>query len=187
MAAIEVRGDHSRRLPGKGLVQRPGRHVERLRVHVDVERSCSDFQTGRRGVETGIADDAHLGVARHLECAQRNGQRLGAVGDADAMRAADVRRELRLECRVLLSVDEPAGIQHRRDRGLDGGPILVDGATEVVDGDGRIDHGGGRQLYRRPSAASSTGRGMRKALPNSRSLVCTSLRCARYAVERRLR
>ena len=78
----------------------------------------------RRSARRCCACGDHLVAGPDAERAQRQLDRVGAIGDADGVRRADRRGELALERRALAAEQEPAAVEHagrsrrraRRDR-----------------------------------------------------------------------
>ena len=70
-----------------------------------------------------MRDRRHLVAGADAERAQRDLQRIGAVGDADAVADADELRELLLEVLHLRSENVPAARQHLGDGGIDLGLV----------------------------------------------------------------
>ncbi len=83
-----------------------------LVVHVDRDGHATGAHDGLGRGDEGVGGQRDPVALLDARRAQRELQRVGAVGDADAVRAARVRGELRLEGRAVRTTDERGGRQH---------------------------------------------------------------------------
>ena len=89
-------------------------------------------------IEAGVCGGDQL-VARALtEGPEPKLESVGAGGDSDAVRHAEVRRELGLEAIVLLAEDEPPTLEDARDGAVE----LLSGSTYSASGIGDRDQHG---------------------------------------------
>ena len=166
-AAVEMRHDDD----GHGVVQHrlDAGPVERERraVDVGVAHAAAGPPRGGGGVHAGVGGGHDDRVAVRSQRPDRELQRVGAIGDADAFRRAGERRELALERLVLGAVDVPAELEHPLHRSAQLRALLPAGARQVVHRhdahEGMSDgHWINRRSARRRPAGSASGLRRRK-------------------------
>ena len=174
--AEQVDGDH--RLgagPEHGL---HGLGGEAVRVGVDVaEHGCGAGRGDRldRGVERERGND-HLVAGPHAHRPQRDRDRVGAVGHADGVPAAAVRRELLLERLHLGAEDEAPRVQHPRDG-------LAQLVAERRQRRGGVEQGDARHRRSRQERPSSSRSACVISRISSSKLVCAFQPRSRSALE----
>jgi hypothetical protein len=133
--AVEVnRHDRAGARPD-GSVELVGVERPRVRVHVHEHRPGTGALDAGDGRNAGVGRGEHLVARPHPHRLERQRDRVGARGDADGVPRSAVRRELALEALDCLAADEPAALEHARDRLLDLVPLRGQSASEVEERD----------------------------------------------------
>ena len=169
--AVEMHHDHrgDRRQARRRMAQHGfqlGR-VEREEywIYIDQHRRRAGHLDRRDRRDRGVGNSRHRHAGANSETAQRQGERVGAVGASDRRTGAEKGSELGLEGASLAAEDVPAGIQRaghcRVDLGLQ---CAVAGAGIGLRDDG---HGNALQIVdSRPRYQSSD-----RAMPSSRPIL----------------
>ena len=118
---VEVNGQDHLRLGRDGALELPGVHGEGVGVHIDEHRPRTVQEDGLAGGDEGVGDGDDLVLGPHAEGLQGKGQGVGAVGHSGGVPDSAPGGELGLEQAAVLSLDEPAGLDDARDRGVDRG------------------------------------------------------------------
>ncbi len=119
--AEEVNRKQRRRALADQRLDRRRGDREGARIDVAEDRPRAGVDDGLGGRVEGQRRHDHLVTGAHPERPQGDRQRLGAVGDANAMAHADVGGELALECLDLGAEHVAARIEHRP---LPGGDLV---------------------------------------------------------------
>ena len=97
------------------------------------------LEIGRRRVAPGVRGGHDFAVGRAFECPQRELERIGSARDGDAVRDAEVRGELGLECVVLRAEDVATALEHALDGCIELTSLRGDGSSRIRDGNHRAD------------------------------------------------
>ena len=103
------------------------RHVHQVGIAFDIDKpgrpACRD--DGRHGWDGRIGSGDHLVARLHVECPQRQHQRVGAAADADPVAGAAVLRQLALEVPDALAQDQASRARNLIHRGQDVFPFRL--------------------------------------------------------------
>ena len=91
-----------------------GIDVVRLRVDIDVDRSCPEQDDGLGGGDEGERRGDHLVAGPDAEGHEGDLERVGARGTSDGVADAEVAGDGALELPHILAEDELAGVEDRR-------------------------------------------------------------------------
>ena len=121
MTAAMRPGGAAKRAASARRIERHGRGID-----IDEQRPRAGQLDRRDRRDRGVRDRGDIILGAEIERPQRQHQRIGAAGDADAMAAADIGGEVALERLDLGAEDIAAAASTRGDRRVDRGRAARD-------------------------------------------------------------